>query len=702
MNNLRNQVKKAKQASIILASIKTEIKNRALENIIKEIKKNKNEIIKENKKDLQKAKENELSNSLIERLVVDDKKIREIIEMVESIIKLEDPIGKILEITELDKDLILSKVTVPIGLIGAIFESRPDAAVQISSLCIKSGNAVILKGGSEASNTNRILVNLIREAIKNYVPKEAVQIIETRAQVKEILKLDEYIDLLIPRGSNKFVKYIQDNTKIPVLGHSEGICHVYVDIYADIKKASDICYDAKCQYPAVCNAMETLLVHKAIANKFLPLMIKKFKKAGVEIKGDEKTRSIVKNIKKSTEKDWKTEYNDLILNIKIVKNVDEAIEHINYYGSRHTDAIVTENQKTASKFIDFVDSSSIMHNCSTRFADGFRYGKGAEVGISTAKIHARGPVGVEGLTIYKYILKGQGNTLKEYSSGKKKFTHKIKKMKNKIIIKIGTNVLTDKIGILDYKVMERIVKDIAEIKKKGKDIIIVTSGAIGAGMAELNIEKRPRDIKLQQACAAVGQSILMSKYKEFFNKHKIKVAQILLTYNDFSDKKGYINFDNSIKTILELDAIPIINENDPVSINELGPSFGDNDRLSAMVASKIGAKMLIILTTVDGLYDKNPKFKGAKILKEVYKFDEKLENLTGSSSMLGVGGVKTKIIAAKIATSAGILTIVANGKRKNIISDINKGKKIGTMFYPRTNHLGKKRWIQFIKSKIRL
>ena len=422
--NLSRKVKKAKEASLILASIKTETKNEALTNIVKAIKENKNKIIKENNKDVSEAKKNKLNSSLIKRLILDNKKIKEITDMVEDVIKLQDPVGKTTETIELDHNLNLYKITVPIGLIGAIFESRPDATVQITTLCIKSGNAVILKGGSEVANTNRILVNLIRESIKNYIPKESIQLIETRSQVKEILKLNDHIDLLIPRGSNEFVKFIQDNTKIPVLGHSEGICHVYVDKDANIKKAIDISYDAKCQYAAVCNAMETLLVHKAIANKFLPIMIKKFKKADVEIKGDNKTRKIVKNIKKSTEKDWKTEYNDLSLSIKIVDNEDDAINHINKYGSKHTDAIVTENQKTAEKFIDLVDSSSIMHNCSTRFADGFRYGKGAEVGISTSKIHSRGPVGLEGLVIYKYVLKGSGQVVKDYADGKKKFTHK--------------------------------------------------------------------------------------------------------------------------------------------------------------------------------------------------------------------------------------------------------------------------------------
>ncbi len=424
MNNLTAQVKLAKEAALKLASIGEKAKNSALAYLAESIKQNKNEIIKENKKDVEKAEANNLNESLIERLVLNEKKLNEIIEIIESVKALEDPIGKITEKTELDKNLVLEKITVPIGLIGAIFESRPDAAIQISSLCIKSGNAVILKGGSEAINTNKMLVKLIKESLKKAnIPQDSVQLIETREEVKEILKLHNYIDLIIPRGSNKFVKYIQENTKIPVLGHSEGICHVYVDKDAAISKAISICFDAKCQYPAVCNAMETLLVHKGIANKFLPLIANKYKEAKVELRGDKKTRKVIE-AKEATEEDWKKEYNGLILSIKIVNNADEAITHINKYGSKHTDAIVTENKKTAEKFLALVDSSSVMHNCSTRFADGFRYGKGAEVGISTAKIHARGPVGLEGLAIYKYLLRGNGQIVEDYAGGKKKFAHK--------------------------------------------------------------------------------------------------------------------------------------------------------------------------------------------------------------------------------------------------------------------------------------
>jgi len=255
-------------------------------------------------------------------------------------------------------------------------------------------------------------------------------------------------------------------------------------------------------------------------------------------------------------------------------------------------------------------------------------------------------------------------------------------MKNRIVIKIGTNVLTDNSGRIDYKTMKNLVDDIVKIKKQGKEILLVTSGAIGAGMAELNIVKRPEEVKMQQACAAIGQSILISKYRQFFNKHNIKVAQILLAYDNLSDTRSEINFGNSINTLLKLNAIPIINENDPISINEIGPSFGDNDKLSAMVAKEVKAEILIILTVVNGLYDKDPESKDAKIIRDVHKFDNKIINL-GGKSVLGVGGIKTKIAAAKLATEAGILTIMANGKRKNTLIELIEGKELGTVFYPK-------------------
>lgn len=420
------QCENAREASIKLATATTDVKNIVLYELAEDILMNRNRIIGANKLDVKQNKD-KISEVMLKRLMVDDKKIKEMVAMIKSVAKLEDPVGRILQKTELDKGLILEKISVPIGVMACIFESRPEVVVQISALAIKSGNAVLLKGGSEALNTNKVLVGIIRKSIKDNegIPEDVVQLLETREAVKAILKMEEFIDLIIPRGSNKFVKYIQDNTKIPVLGHSEGICHVYVDKDANINKAVRICFDAKCQYPAVCNAMETLLVHKAIAKKFLPKLAKEYEKEKVELRGDKETRKILKGIKTATEKDWKTEYSNLILSIKIVKDVNEAIKHINKYGSGHTDAIVTENRLNALKFINLVDSSSVMWNASTRFSDGFRYGLGAEVGISTNKIHARGPVGLEGLVIYKYILTGKGHIVAEYSGKKaKRFKHK--------------------------------------------------------------------------------------------------------------------------------------------------------------------------------------------------------------------------------------------------------------------------------------
>ena len=420
------QCENAKEAALKLAVATSDVKNFTLYELAEDILANKNKIIRANELDVKQNK-GKISESMLKRLVVDNKKIKEMTAMVKSVAKLEDPAGKILQKTELDKDLILQKVSVPIGVIACIFESRPDVVVQISALAIKSGNAVLLKGGSEALNTNKVLVDIIRKSIKDNkgIPEDAVQLLETREQIKKILKMDDFIDLIIPRGSNKLVKYIQDNTRIAVMGHSDGICHVYVDKDADIKKAVNIAFDSKCQYAAVCNAMETLLVHKAIAKKFLPKIAKEYEKENVELRGDKETRKIMKNIKLATEKDWKTEYTDLILSIKIVKDDDEAIDHINKYGSGHTDAIITENNKTALKFLNYVDSSSVMLNASTRFSDGFRYGFGAEVGISTNKIHARGPVGLEGLSIYKYIVTGKGHIVADYSGkNAKRFKHK--------------------------------------------------------------------------------------------------------------------------------------------------------------------------------------------------------------------------------------------------------------------------------------
>ena len=422
--NISQIAQKAKSASILLAAVKTDAKNAALARIANAMKQYSAMIVSANEEDLAAAEKNKLSAPLLKRLKFDEGKIKEVCDGIESLIKLDDPVGKTLSATELDKGLELYKVSCPIGVIGIIFESRPDALVQISTLCLKSGNACLLKGGSEAAQTNQMLTEVIAHASEDAgMPEGWIQLLETRQDVAEMLKLNEFIDLVIPRGSNEFVRYIMNNTDIPVLGHAKGLCHVYVDGDADINMAVKITVDSKCQYVATCNASETLLVDKKIAKKFLPKIKTALGKKGIELRGCPETLAIIK-IKPATEEDWSTEYLDKIISIKVVDGVDEAIEHINRYGSHHTDSIVTGNKANAAKFMDFVDSADVFWNCSTRFSDGFRYGLGAEVGISTNKIHARGPVGLEGLVIYKWKLIGKGQIVADYSKGKKKFTHK--------------------------------------------------------------------------------------------------------------------------------------------------------------------------------------------------------------------------------------------------------------------------------------
>lgn len=415
----------AKAASIKLAAVDTNTKNKALSQIAEALRGNSAQIIAANNEDLKKAQAENLAAPLLKRLKFDEKKIADVVSGIESLIKLDDPVGKTLSATELDAGLELYKVSCPIGVIGVIFESRPDALVQISTLCLKSGNSVLLKGGSEAAKTNAILAKVISEAsVKAGLPQGWLGLLQTRQDVAAMLDLDEYIDLIVPRGSNEFVKHIMNNTNIPVLGHADGICHVYVDADADLDMAVKVAVDSKCQYPAVCNAAETLLVDEKITDKFLPMIKVEFENNGVEIRGCEKTTAIIGG-KKATEQDWLTEYLDKIISIKVVGGVDEAVEHINKYGSHHTDAIVTNNEAAARKFLDLVDSADVFWNCSTRFADGFRYGLGAEVGISTNKIHARGPVGLEGLLIYKWKLIGRGQVVADYSGpNAKKFTHR--------------------------------------------------------------------------------------------------------------------------------------------------------------------------------------------------------------------------------------------------------------------------------------
>ena len=406
--------KNAKEASLKIADLSTEIKNKALIKIADKIESAKSEIFEANKIDLELAQklvdDGKLSKSTFNRLVFSETKMRDMIAGIRDVAKLEDPVNKKLLVRELDSDLTLYKVSCPIGVLGIIFEARPDVIAQISSLAIKSANAVILKGGKESINTNKKILSVINSALSEIeeFPENVVQQIFTHDEVNEMLKCDKYINLIIPRGSNKLVRFIKDNTRIPVLGHADGICHIFIDESADLDMAIRVVTDAKTQYPSACNAVETLLIHKNFAHKDELLAALQL----AEIQLIAKPES------------WAHEYGDKILAFKTVENVNEAIEHINAYGSGHTDSIITKNVENAEKFMNKVDSAGVYFNASTRFADGFRYGFGAEVGISTNKTHARGPVGLEGLTIYKYKLIGNGNIVSEYVSGEKQFCHK--------------------------------------------------------------------------------------------------------------------------------------------------------------------------------------------------------------------------------------------------------------------------------------
>ncbi len=414
---------KASEASIRMAELDGTAKNNALSAVADSLLKNKDKLIAANTNDIKRSEEEKLAAPLLKRLKFDEKKIYDVVEGIRSLIQLEEPVGKTMLSTMLDEGLELYKVTCPIGVIGIIFESRPDALVQISTLCLKSGNSVLLKGGREAKETNRVLTDIIEEAtVAVGIPKGWITLLESRDDVSEMLKMDAYIDLVIPRGSNEFVRYIMDNSRIPVMGHADGICHVYVDKDADLDMATRITVDSKTQYVAVCNATETLLVHKAVAPEFLPGLKSELDKKNVDIYGDEETQKIIP-VNAATDADWATEYLDYTISIKTVSDADEAIEHINIYGSGHTDSIVTSNKQTALKFMNLVDSGNVFWNASTRFSDGFKYGFGAEVGISTSKLHARGPVGLEGLLSYKYMLIGNGQIVDDYANNRKTFKH---------------------------------------------------------------------------------------------------------------------------------------------------------------------------------------------------------------------------------------------------------------------------------------
>lgn len=414
----------AKAASIELAATDTKLKNTALLAIAEALDGKRAIIIEANEADIKRSEEANLSEPLLKRLKFDDQKIDGVIEGLKSLVMLKDPVGETRFATELDKGLELYQISCPIGVIGVIFESRPDAFVQISSLCLKSGNAVMLKGGSEAALTNKILAEIISEATRSVGLVDGwMGLLETRDDVSLMLKMDEAIDLIIPRGSNDFVRYIMDHSKIPVMGHADGICHSFIDKDADLDMAVSVVFDSKTQYVAVCNAVETILVHEDIAEKFLPRLKAKLDEKEVVIHGCELTCQYIDAIP-ATEEDWSTEYLDYEVSIRVVEDIQSAIRHINKYGSGHTDAIVTRDVEAANHFMDMVDTGNALWNCSTRFSDGFRYGFGAEVGVSTNKIHARGPVGLQGLLIYKYKVIGHGHIVEDYERGSKKFTHK--------------------------------------------------------------------------------------------------------------------------------------------------------------------------------------------------------------------------------------------------------------------------------------
>ncbi len=423
---LRLVAETTRQAAQTLASLSAEAKNRAIEAVAMALEANATAIVAANQADCDAAVADHLAQPLYGRLKLDRVKLEGAIAGLRDVARLPDPVGTVQIHRELDAGLVLTRRAVPLGVLGVIFESRPDAVMQISALAIKSGNGVILKGGREAVRSCTALVQAIKQGLAAAgVDPAVVQLLTTREETRALLDLEGYVDLIIPRGSNAFVRFVQENTRIPVLGHADGICHLYIDREADLEQAIAIALDAKTTYPSACNAIETLLIHQDMAATGLPALVEALHQARVELRGDEAARQIVPALVPATEDDWTTEYSDLILAIKVVASVEEAIAHINTYGSRHTEAIVTRNPATAAHFMERVDAAGVFHNCSTRFADGFRYGFGAEVGISTQKMPPRGPVGLEGLVTYKYQLVGDGHVSSTYSgSDAKPFTHR--------------------------------------------------------------------------------------------------------------------------------------------------------------------------------------------------------------------------------------------------------------------------------------
>ena len=422
--NMTERAMAAKKASYTLAALDGDVKNKALLAIADALLANAEAIVAANETDLARSREEQLAAPLLKSLFFDRTKLEDTVDGVRSTVAVPDPVGQILMATEMDTGLELFRISCPIGVMGIIFESRPDALVQISTLCLKSGNAVLLKGGREAISTNRILFETIRDAsLAAGLPDGWIHLMEGRDEVNAMLALDDYVDLIIPRGSNEFVRYIMDHSRIPVMGHADGICHAYVDASANLDMAVPLVFDSKTQYVAVCNALETLLVHADVAEAFLPMLKRALDEKDVALYGDARAQAIIP-CNPASEQDWKTEYLDYVLSIRVVDSLDEAIDHINTYGSGHTDMIVSEDATAVERFMQHVDSGNVFSNCSTRFSDGFKYGFGAEVGISTNKLHARGPVGLEGLVTYKYKLFGHGQVAADYAEKRKQFTHR--------------------------------------------------------------------------------------------------------------------------------------------------------------------------------------------------------------------------------------------------------------------------------------
>ncbi len=422
--DIRSEVKIMKEDSPQMAALSLEVRNQALLAAADALLKEKEQIFAANQEDMDAAEQAGIPNAVMKRLKFDEHKLEDVLNGIQELVKLPDPLSKIQLARQLDEGLELYRVSCPIGVIGIIFEARPDALVQISSLCIKSGNCAVLKGGKETARTNKVLFRLIYDAVTAAgLPKGCMLQAEQHQEIDELLSCHDCVDLLIPRGSNQFVQYIMNHTKIPVMGHADGVCHIYVDEDFDMEKAVPIVVDAKTQYTAACNATETLLVNRKSAEAFLPAAAKALTEAGVKLRGTEEVSRLI-SCEIMGEDEFNTEYLDLILSIKLVENLEEAVKHINTFGSHHTDCIITENQEHAQTFMQLVDSAGVYQNCSTRFADGFRYGFGAEVGISTGKIHARGPVGLEGLVTYKYKLFGKGHIVGDYASGKRSFSFK--------------------------------------------------------------------------------------------------------------------------------------------------------------------------------------------------------------------------------------------------------------------------------------